>query len=171
MSNSLIPGLVALSVVLALVVARKRLGALNTASWLVILGAFVLLGEHPQFTLTYAAGGVWPESRQMMLIPHARIHFFMAGIYAVLAMVLLGVIARTLLREGRRAGWYAVLVAVVAGGGFDLVMGGLWYQHGSPLYLMGERTQGGGWEFLYVYLIAWIAALVISYRPIFAAKA
>jgi hypothetical protein len=143
------------------------MGVLNAASWLVILGSVVLFSEHPQFTLTYAAGGVWPEGNELVLIPHARIHFFMAGIYAIIGLILLCVIARTLLREGRRAGWYSLLFAFLAGGGIDLVIGGQWYQHGSPLYLIKEPL-GFGWEFLYVYLIAWAAALVISYKPIFA---
>jgi len=165
--DALISAMVGLLGVAALVVFRKRLGVLNAASWLVIWGSLVLFGEHPQFTLTYAAGVVWPEGGQLVLIPHARIHFFMGGVYASIGLIFLGVIARTLLREGRRAGWYALLFGVVVGGGIDLMMGGLWYQHGSPLYLM-ERPLGFGWEFFYVYLIAWVAALVLSYRPIFA---
>jgi len=162
-----IPAIVGLLVVAAPIVFRKRLGVLNAAAWLVIWGSVVLLGEHPQFTLTYAAGNVWPEAQRLFLIPHARIHFFMAGIYAIIGLILLGVIARTLLKEGRRAGWYALLFAVVVGGGIDLIMGGLRYQHGSPLYFM-ERPLGFGWEFFYVYLVAWVAALVLSYKPIFA---
>jgi len=162
-----IPAIVGLLVVAALIVFRKRLGVLNAASWLVIWGSVVLFGEHPQFTLTYAAGVIYPEAKRLVLIPHARIHFFMAGIYAIIGLILLGVIARTLLKEGRRAGWYALLFTVVVGGGIDLIMGGLWYQHGSPLYFM-ERPLGFGWEFFYVYLVAWVAALVLSYKPIFA---
>ena len=167
MQQAVFPTIVALLVVVELIGFRKRLGVLNAASWLVICGSVVLLAEHPMFTLTYAAGVVWPEVNQLVLIPHARIHFFMAGIYAIIGQVCLGVIARTLLKEGRRIGWYALLFAVVVGSGIDLVMGGLWYQHGSPLYFM-EKPLGGGWQFFYVYLVAWIAALVLSYKPIFA---
>jgi len=82
--------------------------------------------------------------------------------------VLLCVIARTLLKEGRRTGWYTLLFALIVGGGFDLVMGGLWFGHGSPLYqVLGEPVQGFGWEFLSTYVIAWIAALAIAYKPTF----
>jgi len=165
--QALISAAVGLLVVAALIAFRKRLGVLNAASWLVIWGSVILAGEHPQFTLTYTAGVVWPEARQLFLIPHARIHFFMAGIYAIVGLILLGVLARTLLREGRRAGWFAVLAALVLGGGIDLIMGGLWYQHGSPLYFL-ERPLGFGWQFFYVYPVAWAAALVLSYKPIFA---
>lgn len=162
-----ISAVVGLLGIVALIVLRKRIGVLNAASWLVVWGAVVLFGEHPQFSLAYAAGIMYPEAQQLVLIPHARIHFFMAGIYATVGLILLGVIARTLLRAGHRVGWYAILFVAVVGGGFELVMGGRWFQHGSPLYLM-ERPLGIGWEFLYVYLVAWIAALVLSYKPLFA---
>ena len=99
----------------------------------------------------------------------------MAGIYTIIGLVLLCVIARTLLREGRRGGWYSLLFALILGAGSDLVIGTLgtqWSQHGSPLYrLFGIQPIGFGWEFLYVYFAAWIAALVISYKPIFAKPA
>ena len=36
--STLITGVIAFVVILALVLARNRLGSLNTASWLVILG-------------------------------------------------------------------------------------------------------------------------------------
>ena len=89
-------------------------------------------------------------------------------IYTIIGAVLLGVIARTLLKEGRRSGWYALLFALLVGTGFDLAMQGWWYQHGSPLYQwFGGTVQGFGWQFLYVYPVAWITALVISYKPIF----
>jgi len=161
--STLIAGVIALAVVPALVLARNRLGSLNTASWLVILGALVIVSEHGQFALffTLAPG-------PMHLLPHARLHFFMAGIYTIIGAVLLVVIARTLLKEGRRSGWYALLFALLVGAGFDLVMQGWWFQHGSPLYQwFGGESQGFGWEFLYTYPVAWIAALVISYKPIF----
>ena len=48
-------------------------------------------------------------------------------------------------------------------------MGGLWFGHGSLLYqALGEPVQGFGWEFLSTYIIAWIAALAIAYKPMFA---
>lgn len=126
-----------------------------------------LLSEHPQFTLTYAAGVIWPEAKQLFLIPHARIHFFYG---------------RNLChhRSNPSRGncthpserWTVCWMvrssfAVIVGGGIDLIMGGLWYQHGSPLYFMA-RPLGFGWEFFYVCLVAWVAALVLSYKPIFA---
>ena len=153
-------------------VARKRLGELNAAAWLVIWGAIIIATEHPLFAIAFSVPleGIADELRThpMPLLSHARTHFFMAGIYTIIGLVLLCIIARTLVREGRRAGWYAVLFALVLGGGSDIAIGALWYQHGSPLYtLFREHPIGFGWEFLYTYFVAWIAALIISYRPIF----
>jgi hypothetical protein len=93
----------------------------------------------------------------------------MAGIYTLLGVVMLGVIARTLLREGRPVGWNAILLTLFIGGSFDLVVGGLWFQHGSPLYqLFGVAPiQGFGWTGLYGYMAAWSAALMLSYGPVF----
>src|SRR5262245_20381933 len=98
---------IALGVVVALVWARRRLGVLNAASWLVSLGALALATEHPQFALSFSAPftGIADELRThpMPLLPHARTHFFMAGVYALIGLGLLATIARTSLREGRRA--------------------------------------------------------------------
>ena len=171
-----IGAVVALAIVVIVVAARRRLGELNAASWLVIWGALILLTEHPQFAIAYSVGFADELlTHPMPLLPHPRTHFFMAGIYTIVGLVLLCVIARTLLREGRRAGWYSLLFALILGAGSDLVIGTLgtqWSQHGSPLYrLFGIQPIGFGWEFLYVYFAAWIAALVISYKPVFAKPA
>ena len=168
-----IGAVVFLAIIVIIVAARRRLGELNAASWLVIWGALILLTEHPQFAIAYSVGFADELlTHPMTVTPHARTHFFMAGIYAIIGLVLLCVIARTLLREGRRVGWYSLLFALILGAGSDIAIGALgtqWSQHGSPLYgLFGIKPIGFGWEFLYVYFVAWIAALVISYKPIFA---
>jgi hypothetical protein len=41
----------ALALVVGLIAARTRLGELNAASWLVVVGAIVLLTEHPLFAI------------------------------------------------------------------------------------------------------------------------
>jgi hypothetical protein len=162
---------ISLAIIIALIASRKRLGALNAASWLVVWGAVVIAGEHPFFAISYSLGLLSNEG-QMNLLPHAQIHFFMAGIYTIVGLLLLSVIARTLLREGRRAGWYAVLLALVFGGGFDLIGGAFMYSHGLPVYevFTGVMRQGFGWEALYTYFVAWGAALSISFKPIFAKR-
>jgi hypothetical protein len=161
-------GLVLIMAIL-LVLWRKRLGVLNVASWLVILGGLVIVAEHAQFALSFALGLRASDPYQSIPLSHARLHFFMAGIYTLIGMVFLGVIARTLLKAGQPVGWLAVLFGLLFGGGWDLVMGGLWFSHGLPLYgLLGAPVEGFGWEFLSTYVVVWTAALVLSYRPIFA---
>src|SRR5258708_37646648 len=130
---NIVSGVFALGPVLALIIARKRLGTLNAASWLVVWGSVIVAGEHGQFAISYSVPFISGEGT-MVLLPHARIHFFMAGIYTLLGVLMLGVIARTLLREGRPVGWYAILLTLLIGGSFDLLVGGLWFQHGSPPY-------------------------------------
>jgi len=153
--------IVVLAPTVALVVARKRLGVLKTASWLVIWGVFIAVGEHAMWAMRLAVHERW------WLNPHSTVHYFMAGVYAAIGGVLLCVIARTLLREGRRAGWYAVLFALLVGGTLEVVMNGptgLLFQHGfGP-----ESTPGG--EAIFGYPLAWLAALAIGYKPIFAGR-
>ena len=85
--------------------------------------------------------------------PHSTVHYFMAGAYAAIAGVLLTVIALTLLREGRRAGWFAVLFVTLVGGP-ELTMNG---PTGHLYHHIG----------LYGYVVAWLAALTIAYSPTF----
>ena len=169
--GALVGAVISLAIIVALIASRKRLGALNAASWLLIWGAVVISGEHPFFAILYSLGLLSNEG-QMNLLPHAQVHFFMAGIYTIVGLFLLSMIARTLLREGRRAGWYAVLFALVFGSGFDLIAGAFLYSHGLPVYevFTGVMSQGFGWEYLYTYSVAWAAALALSYRPIFVVR-
>jgi hypothetical protein len=89
----------------------------------------------------------------------------MAGVYAAIGGLLLVVIAQTLLREGRQAGWWALLFVLLAGGTLELVMNGplgILFQHGlNPIESIPQGTV------LFGYLFAWMAALVISWRPSF----
>jgi hypothetical protein len=89
----------------------------------------------------------------------------MAGAYAAIGGVLLSVVACTLLREGRRSGWYALLFASLAGGSLELVMNGptgILFRHG---FSYAESLPQG--TVVFGYLFAWLAALAISCRPIF----
>ncbi len=162
---------VALAVALTLVLARKRLGPLNATYWLVVLGALAVASEHAQFAISFTLPGS-PSAPVLERLPHERLHFFMAGLYTLLGLVALCTLARTHLRAGRRVAWYTLLFTLVVGVGADLIVGAVWFQHGSPLYgLLGVQGHGVGWEFLDVYPVAWVAALAISYRPIFRARA
>ncbi len=119
---------------------------LNAASRLVIYGAFVVAFEHPFFAMTLSAGVIYPEAQSFIFDNHARLHFFMAGVYTLIGFVVIGVVARTLLRKGRMTGWFTVSGALVIGGGFDLILGGsgtrtaLRYTHRSTF----RETDSGG---------------------------
>jgi hypothetical protein len=142
-------------VVAGIVVRRHRRGPLKAASHLVALGAVVIALEHAQFAMVLADGSGGSL--------HARTHFFMAGVYTLIGLGTLCVVAYTLLRQGRRTGWFTLLGALSIGGITELVVGGIWFPHGSPVY----GAVGFGWQFLYIYLLAWGSALVIAYPAVF----
>ena len=127
---------------------RRRIGLMNTASALVIWGALAACSEHGMWAMRLAI-----HEREWSN-PHSTVHYFMAGAYTAVAGVLLSVIALTLLRERRPSGWFAVLFALVVGGGLELVMNG---PTGRLYHHIG----------LYGYAAAWLAALVLAYQPIF----
>jgi hypothetical protein len=133
---------------LALIAFRWRIGPMNAACALVVWGALAASGEHGSWAMRLAIHErSWSE-------PHATIHYFMAGVYAAIAGVLLGVIALTLFREGRPSGWFVVLFVTLGGGGLELTM------NGPTGYLYHHIG-------LYGYVAAWLAALVIAYTPTF----
>ena len=145
---------VALAFILAptfvLLTLRSRIGPLNTACGLVIWGALAACGEHGSWAMRLAIHErEWTE-------PHATIHYFMAGVYTAVAGVLLSVIALTLLRERRPSGWFAILFALLVGGSLELTMNG---PNGVLYHHIG----------LYGYVVAWLAALVIAFKPTFVA--
>ena len=148
--------------IVALVIWRRRLGALNTASWLVVFGALVLLGEHAGWTFWYVLGTSMVDP--VFWSAHARVHAFMAAVYAVIGVLLFVVMALTMLRRGSRLGWSALLFAFVVGGSIEIIVNGptgLLFQHTSP------PNSVVGANLLFVYLVAWAAALLISWRPVF----
>jgi hypothetical protein len=143
---------VALAVILtptvALIVFRRSIGVMNAAAGLVIWGAVAACGEHGYWAMRLSI------HERLFANPHSTVHYFMAGVYAAIAGVLLSVIALTLLREGRRSGWFAVLFALLVGGTLELVM------NGPTGYLYHHVG-------LYGYLVAWAAALAIACKPTF----
>jgi len=160
-----------LAIIIALLAFQKQVGKLRTAALLVTLGTVSLL-EHPGFSIIFSLklGGVVPEAYELVLTQHSRLHFFMAGIYTLIAMALILYIVWDGLLHGRRSAWWMLLVVLLAGGGAELVAGAFIFQHGSPIYApFGIPIRGFGWQFLYLYLIAWPCALAVSFRPIFGA--
>lgn len=147
---------VAYGPVVALILARKAMGALNAAAWLVVWGAVIPGFEHANFAISESRALVGASAASL----HMRYHFFMAGIFTAVGAGLLALIAFTLLREGRRAGWYGVLFALLLGGGFELTgAAGTLYHGFPPSWPVGLV--------IYAYLLAWSSALVIGYKPIF----
>jgi hypothetical protein len=103
--GALIQATILVSVIAVLIVLRNRLGVLRVASWLVIWGAAIVASEHVFFAIAYSAPIITNEgpiitNEGPTILPHARVHFFMAGIYALVGLVMLSVIAKTLLKEG-----------------------------------------------------------------------
>jgi hypothetical protein len=73
---------------------------------------------------------------------------------------MIAIVAATQLRQGKRAGWYAILVALLLGGGFELSgAAGMLYHGFPPSWASGLA--------IYVYHFAWASALAISYRHVF----
>lgn len=158
-----------LAIIIALLAFQRQIGKPRTAALLVTLGTIGLL-EHPAFSIIFSLrlGGVVPEAYQLVLTQHSKQHFFMAGVYTLIAMALILFIAWDGLLRGRRSAWWALLGVLLLGGGADLLAGAFIFQMGFPIYaLFGIPVRGFGWEFLYLYLIAWPCALVVSFRPIF----
>ena len=140
--------MVVLTPTIAFIVFRRSIGVMNAAAGLVIWGALFACGEHGYWAMRHSI------DERLFAEPHSTVHHFMAGVYAAIAGVFLSVIALTLLREGRRSGWFAVLFALLAGGSLELVM------NGPTGYLYHHVG-------LYGYPLAWAAALVIAYKPTF----
>lgn len=145
--------------VIALILGRKRLGSLKAAVALVIWGAFFPTLEHASFAIS--------GSREIATVPgvdlHTRYHFFMAGVFTLVAGIMIVIAAATQLRQGKRTGWFAVLIALLIGGGFELSGAAGTLFHGfPPSWVMGLV--------IYAYPLAWASALIISYRPVFTSK-
>lgn len=155
--------------VAGLVAAARRLGRLESASWLVVVAAFLMVSEDASlaFWLAFADTRMDPQGVAEVVHPHVRGHMFAAAAWTVVAGVLCGWIARTALRRGERWAWWALLVAFLVGGGTDVVVAFTVFSHGLALPTASGRVGGFGWQPIAVFLVAWIAGLVLSYRPIF----
>ena len=148
---------IALAPVVALLLVRKKLGVLNAAAWLITWAAVVLSGEHGGFSLTLSNEAM----TRFVEDGHGSFHFFMAGVYTLVAGVLLAVVAWTMLRKGDRIGWYSILFTFLFGAAFEVVARITIFPQGTP-----PRSIPAGY-LLYSYIVALGSALLISYRPLF----
>lgn len=142
--------------VIGLILIRKRLGALKTAVFLVLWGALIPTLEHAGFAMS--------GSRLRAFLPgidiHTHYHFFMAAAFTIVAGVLIAFTAVTQLGRGQKEGWYAILMALVIGGGFELTGAfGMFYHGFPPSWALGLV--------IYAYPLAWASALIIAYNPVF----
>jgi hypothetical protein len=146
------------SPVVVLALRRKAIGRLNAAAWIAMWGLFIPAVEHGYFGMIGAVDSLAPSD-------HARVHMIMGLAYWPLGAMGLAVAMGILLREGHRVAWYLLLVMLAVGGGLEIILNGptgLLFQHG-----FASNSNPGGMS-LFAYPVAWITALVISYRPIFA---
>ncbi len=141
--------------IVALILSRKRLGPLNTAVALVIWGALIPTFEHGSFAIY--------GSRTIPVVPdhglHLHYHFFMAGVFTVVAGIMIVIMAVTQLRQGTRIGWYTILTALLIGGSFEL-------SGAAGIRFHGFQGPATGLS-IYAYLLAWASALIITYRQVF----
>jgi hypothetical protein len=154
--------------VVVLVAAAPRLGRLEAASWLFVIGAFLMASEDAvlPFEFAIATPAMDTDGLRGLVRPHVIVHLLSAGAWTVAAAVLSGWIARTALRRGERWAWWALLVGFLIGAGTDLTAASLVFAHGAPLPV--TATAGGfGWQPIAVYLAAWCAALAVAYPAVF----
>ena len=85
----------------------------------------------------------------------------MAANYAMVGAGAIVIISHTLLSSGSKMGWYAILAALIFGGGFEIAAGTTIVGHGLPPNSIPLGLA------LYGYMAAWGSALIISYNPIF----
>jgi hypothetical protein len=64
---NIVSGAFAFGPVLALIMARRRLGTLNAASWLVVWGSVIVAGEHGQFAISYSVPFISGEGAMVLL--------------------------------------------------------------------------------------------------------
>jgi len=160
--------LACLAVAVALFAAARRLGEARTASWLVLLGLVMLAVEEPLLTLFWAIAdpAIDGDGMATLITGPARAHVLDSAVLATGFLALLGGIAATALRRGRRwavgvlaAGWVTVAVTTTT-------TAFLVYSRGLPLPGPGADAPGAGfgWEQLTVALLAWAGGLWLMRR-------
>lgn len=140
-------------VVLAVLVRVGRLGRLDAAAALVWWGAVIVLAEHVGF-------GVGEGFVTGSAADHGRLHLQMAAVYGAGGLVVVAVVAATLLRERRLAGWWSLAVVFGLGMIGEAVTAVTIGFHGAP-------RQFWSWGLaLWAYPVAWATALVLSFGPV-----
>ena len=131
-------------------VRRRNLPRLDAAAGLVLWGLLIVGLEHGLFGLAGFGG--------LDLLRHTGFHFQMLAAYGLAAFALVGVVVTPLIRRGDTVGWFGLLVLLVIGVGAEIATAAVTAPHG-----VGD-IRG---VFLWGYPVAWVTALVLSFRPIF----
>ncbi|MDX1450162.1 MAG: hypothetical protein R3246_13995 [Acidimicrobiia bacterium] len=141
-------------VVVLFLLRSRRVTSLEAGAVLVLWGLVIVVAEHVGFGVREFGGF---DARS-----HDGLHFQMLAVYGVAGLALGAGVVVPLLRRGDALGWWGLLVLVVIGVGGELATAVVTTPHGMP-----PRFWTAGW-FLWGYPVAWVVALVVSYRPILA---
>ena len=155
--------LACLAVAVTLFAMSRRIGRMRAGACLVMLGLFLLTIEEPALTVWLAITGPGMAS---IITPMARAHVVDAGVFAIVAAILLGWVALRALRRGepwaRRVLTIGLVVATLTETTTTLVV----FSRG--LDIPGPAGDAGsnafGWQPLAVALLAWAAGLWLA-RP------
>jgi hypothetical protein len=155
-----------LVVAAVLVAASGRIGRARAGAWLVLAGLFLIVIEEPALTLWLALSDPHADKDGMatLVTAMARAHVLDAGVYALAAAVLLGWIAITSLRRGRRPAWWLLVCALVVVAASETVTTVVVYSRGLPIPGVPGRD-AFGWQPIAVGLLAWAAGLLLA-RPV-----
>lgn len=135
-------------------VVNRRLARLDGAVYLVLWGLVIVIAEHAGFGQARFGGS--------FLATHEGFHFQMLATYGLAAFALTGIVIVPLMKRGDRLGWYGLLILTVIGAGAEVITAAITTPHG-----VAPRWWSWGLA-LWAYPLAWLIALILSRRPIFA---
>ena len=149
-----------------LLAALPRLGRLEVASWLTVLGIGLLMIEEPLLTFWFALADSRTEIDGIadLVTSQAQAHVFVASAWAIAWAGVLIWVARARLRRHERWSWFVLLVGLVVAGGSELLTSLLVFSRGLPLPTSGgvAGSAGLGWQPVAVGLLAWSLGLALA---------
>jgi hypothetical protein len=151
--------------IMALLFTSRRIGRPRAASWLVVLGIFMLAVEEPGLTLWLglADPAIEPDGMAGLVTAMARAHVLDAAVFGVAAAWWLGRIAFTTFRRGHAGAARVLLLALGVVALAELATTVLVFSRGLPMPGPGELAgaSGFGWQPVAVGLTAWAAGLAL----------
>ncbi len=151
-----------------LLATRRRRGSLATASLLIVLGAGLLALEDPTLLLwmANATPSVDRDGVVGLVRPHTLDHMVGGAAWAFVALGAAAWAARTRLRRGELAAWWFLAIALLVGGGADLLGLVTIFSHGLPIPGPASAESGFGWIPIVVALIAWASGLALAWPAV-----